>query len=467
MKARDLGELAIRNLREAALRNSLTTLGIAVGVASLVAMLSLGVGLQELATKRLSNSGLFDTVIVMSKSNLRGFGRPSEPPKRPAMAAGQGSESGPGQTASPTLDEAARQAMQKLPNVVEVYSQIRFPTEVRFAGKPYATMVAGIPESARGNGAFDGVNGSFFSSGNSDETILQSEFAKELSEQPSSLIGKELVLRYAERQALGGESGAAESPSAGDSSGASGGFSIVPREKKLRIIGIVDTEPAAGFGGLGSGRVLIPLQVAETLRAAQLNDLRDVVRGTNGKTTYASLTVRAKSPAQVEKIESAIKDMGFSTFSLLDATRNLRIFFTIFDLLLAIFGSLALAVSTLGIVNTLVMAILERRREIGVLKALGAADRDVKQLFFAEAGVMGLMGGIFGVGMGWIIGRAVTWGTNVYLQRQNLPPAHVFSVPLWLIFGGIAFSIVVSLVAGLYPASRAARLNPVEALRYE
>ena len=68
MKARDLGELALRNLREALLRNSLTTLGIAVGVASLVAMLSLGVGLQELATKRLSNSGLFDTVIVMSKS---------------------------------------------------------------------------------------------------------------------------------------------------------------------------------------------------------------------------------------------------------------------------------------------------------------------------------------------------------------------------------------------------------------
>ncbi len=89
MKARDLGELALRNLREALLRNSLTTLGIAVGVASLVAMLSLGVGLQELATKRLSNSGLFDTIIVMSKSGLRGFGRPSEPPRRVAAGSDQ------------------------------------------------------------------------------------------------------------------------------------------------------------------------------------------------------------------------------------------------------------------------------------------------------------------------------------------------------------------------------------------
>ncbi len=468
MKTRDLGELALRNLREALLRNSLTTLGIAVGVASLVAMLSLGVGLQELATKRLSNSGLFDTVIVMSRSGLRGFGRPSEPPRRAAAGSDQSSEQDHAPRVSPPLDDAAREAMQKLANVVEVYPQIRFPTEVRFAGKPYATMVAGIPESARGNGAFDGINGNFFSGGNADEAILQSEFAKDLSEQPSSLIGKDLLLRYAERQALGTQAAGTSSSSGTENvDNGSGGFSVVPREKNLRIVGIVDTEPAAGFGGIGSGRVLIPLAVAETLRAAQLNDLRDVVRGANGKTTYASLTVRAKSPSQVEKIESAIKDMGFSTFSLLDATRNLRIFFTIFDSLLGIFGSLALAVSTLGIVNTLVMAILERRREIGVLKALGAADRDVKQLFFAEAGVMGLMGGIFGVGMGWLIGRAVTWGTNVYLHRQNLPPAHVFSVPVWLIFGGIVFSVVVSLVAGLYPASRAARLNPVEALRYE
>src|SRR5579864_8776629 len=76
MKAGDLGELALRNLREALLRNSLTTLGIAVGVASLVAMVSLGVGLQELASKRLSSSGLFDAVFVSPKMNDRGFGRP-------------------------------------------------------------------------------------------------------------------------------------------------------------------------------------------------------------------------------------------------------------------------------------------------------------------------------------------------------------------------------------------------------
>ncbi len=441
-------ELAVRNLREAILRNSLTTLGVAVGVASLVAMLSLGVGLQQLASSRLSKSGLFDSIFVTAKTNLRGPGagppatRAASPKARP-------------------LDDDARTALAKLPDVIEVYPQIRFFTEVRFEGKPFATVVAGMPESSKQSGSFDGMQGSFFSSPNADEAILQNEFAKELNPQTKDLIGKDLVLRYAERQSLVSESaGAAQN---------SGGFSVVPKEKHLRIIGVVETEPASGFGGFGSGRLLIPLPVAETLRAAQVNDLRDVLRGSSpsDKPAYASLSVRVKSPALVDATEKKIKDLGFSAFSLLDASKSLRIFFSVFDLLLGIFGSLALAVATLGIVNTLVMAILERRREIGVLKALGAADGDVKQLFFVEAGVMGLSGGVLGVLLGWLIGQALTLATNIYLKRQDLPGVQISSVPLWLIAGAIGFAVFVSLIAGLYPASRAAKLNPVDALRYE
>jgi putative ABC transport system permease protein len=453
MKAGDLGELALRNLREAVLRSSLTTLGVAVGVASLVAWLSLGIGLQALATKRLSNSGLFDTVIVTQRR------APQSMRRGPA-------ESSPAKNARP-LDDDAKQEFERLPNVVEVYSQVRFPTEVRYDGNPYSTIIAGIPASARGNGSFDGIQGSFFSGPAADEAILQIEFAKDLSPQPSNLIGKDLIVRYAEREALPPQAAASGAGGANAEDAAAGGFSIVPRERKLRIVGIIETEPAAGFGGFGSGRLLIPLEVAASLRAAQVNDLRDAVRATNGKPAYASLTVRAKSASLVDGIEAAIKNMGFGTFSLQDATKSLQVFFRIFDMLLFIFGSLALAVATLGIINTLVMAILERRREIGILKALGAADRDVKQLFFVEASVMGFFGGVLGVGFGWLVGRAVTFGINVYLKRQSLPPTDVFSVPWWLVLLAIVLAVLVSLAAGLYPASRAARLNPVEALRYE
>jgi putative ABC transport system permease protein len=455
MKAGDLCELALRNLREAVLRSSLTTLGVAVGVASLVAWLSLGVGLQALATKRLSNSGLFDTVIVTQKRSQRNMRRP------PAEATPE--------VGARVLDEEAKKEFERLPNVVEVYSQVRFPTEVRYNGAPYSTIVAGIPASAKGNGSFDTIQGSFFSGPNADEAILQVELAKDLagSAQPMSLIGQDLVVRYAERQALSAQAGAGDSSGGEGNDANAGGFSIIPREKKLHIVGIVETEPAAGFGGFGSGRLLIPLDVAASLRAAQINDLRDAVRATSGRPVYASLTVRAKSPSLVQGIEDTIKNMGFGTFSLLDATKSLQVFFKIFDMLLFIFGSLALAVATLGIVNTLVMAILERRREIGILKALGAADRDVKQLFFVEAGVMGLLGGILGVAFGWVVGRAVTIGTNLYLKRQSLPATDVFAVSWWLVLLAILLAVGVSLVAGLYPASRAAKLNPVEALRYE
>ena len=452
MKIRDLTELAARNLREALLRNALTTLGIGVGIASLVAMLSLGIGLQRLATQRLERSGLFNAIFVRPKSDLRNFGGPQKqtPPEK-----------------SPELDGGARQAMTRLADVIAVYPQVRFLTEIRYDGNSYPTSVAGIPETDRGEGAFDDMQGRFFSGPRADEAILQTGFAQRLARPPESLVGKQIAVRYARREPLpaaGGKAGPGSSANAQNSVGA--GFSVVLQETRLKIVGIVKTDPE-GFGGFGRGQLFVPLEVAEQLHATQITDLRQVLRGPNPEPTYATLTVRVTGPTKVPAAEGAIRKMGFETFSLLDTTRSLRLFFTVFDLLLGIFGGLALVVATLGIVNTLVMAILERRREIGVLKALGAADRDVRQLFFSEAAVMGLVGGVFGTGLGWAIGRALTIGTDIYLKRKNLPGVDISFVPWWLALGAVAFAVVVSLAAGIYPASRAARLNPVEALKYE
>jgi putative ABC transport system permease protein len=101
------------------------------------------------------------------------------------------------------------------------------------------------------------------------------------------------------------------------------------------------------------------------------------------------------------------------------------------------------------------------------MKALGASDGDIKLLFFAEAGAMGLLGGVVGVGLGWTIGSIINLGTNVFLKRQHFPPEQIWFLPWWLVAGSIAFALIVSLLSGLYPASRAAKLDPVQALRYE
>jgi len=454
VKTRDLGELAVRNLREAVLRNSLTTLGVAVGVASLVAMVSLGVGLQTLASQRLTRSGLFDAVFVTSQRNFPGARRPQSADATPKKEAR-------------ILDEDTRAQLAKLANVTEVYPQVRFVTEVRYAGKNPTTTVLGLPDSSKSSGAFEGITGAYFSSPTADEAILQIEFAKELADQPATLVGKDLVLRYAERAALSKNTAGNSSLLDSLMGAANPGISIVPREKTLRIVGIIESDPSAGIGGFGGGRVFLPLETAERLHVAQPGDLQTFLNGDAAKPSYVALTVRVRSPKEVPQVEAAIKQLGFSTFSLLDATKGLQVVFRVFDLFLGLFGSLALTVASLGIINTLVMAILERRREIGILKALGATDRDVRSLFFAEAGAMGLFGGFFGVALGWLIGQALNWGTAIYLHRQDLPGVKISYVPWWLALFAVGVAIVVSLMAGLYPAARAARLNPVEALRYE
>ena len=159
----------------------------------------------------------------------------------------------------------------------------------------------------------------------------------------------------------------------------------------------------------------------------QPTDLREISRAASDQPVYSSVSVRVKDPAQVQVVENAIKKMGFGTFSILDASRGLQQVFKVLYAFLGIFGSLALIVSSIGIVNTLVMAILERRREIGIMKAIGASDSDVKKLFFAEAGAMGILGGLVGVALGWAIGQVINFGTNIYLKSQSFPPEHFWA----------------------------------------
>jgi putative ABC transport system permease protein len=465
MKINDLTELAVRNLRESVLRNSLTTIGISVGVASLVAMLSLGIGLQQLASRRLVKSGLFDTIVVTSRRDLRNFGREEQ-------------RSGPAPGESRILDEAARHEIEKLPNVLEAHPDIRFITELRYQDKPHLTMIAALPPSAKSNDAFDGIPGGFFSSDAAPEVIVQKTFAEELlgktppagadetkaADFSAPLLGKELIMRYAQRETTPADGTVSGEDRQNNLAGTA--YSVVSRELKLKIVGISDLDPET-MRGPTRARVFLPIKLAESLHVMQPTDLREISRPVTDQPVYSSLSVRVKNPTRVQPVEDAIKKLGFTTFSILDATRSLRQFFAVLDLFLGIFGSLALAVASIGIVNTLVMAILERRREIGIMKAIGASDADVKKLFFAEAGAMGILGGFVGVALGWAIGQAINFGTNIYLKRQDMPPEHFWAVPWWLVAGAIVFAFVVSLLSGLYPAGRAARLDPVQALRYE
>ena len=116
---------------------------------------------------------------------------------------------------------------------------------------------------------------------------------------------------------------------------------------------------------------------------------------------------------------------------------------------------------------TMVMSILERTREIGIMKAIGGSEKEIKLIFFVEAGFIGTLGAIFGLILGWLVTRIANQIVNAKLIPQDELPVDLFYFPLWLLLGATAFSILISLAAGLYPAIRAARIDPVKALRHD
>jgi putative ABC transport system permease protein len=142
--------------------------------------------------------------------------------------------------------------------------------------------------------------------------------------------------------------------------------------------------------------------------------------------------------------------------------------FLIIDSVLGLLGGISLLVASFGIANTMIMSILERTREIGIMKAIGAEDREIKLIFFFEAAVIGLTGGIIGCLAAWgIDALANRLAYRFILKPQGASFVDFFSLPPWLWLGAILFALGVSILAALYPASRAARIDPVRALRHD
>jgi putative ABC transport system permease protein len=136
-------------------------------------------------------------------------------------------------------------------------------------------------------------------------------------------------------------------------------------------------------------------------------------------------------------------------------------------MVLAAVGMIAIFVAALGIVNTMMMSILERYSEIGIMKAVGASRGDIKRIFFVESSAIGFLGGVFGLGLGWAVSRIINRVVNYFLAKQGIPFIEYFRFPWWLGLGAVAFAVLVSLVAGILPAMRAAKVDPVVALRHE
>ena len=448
MTLRDTLDLAFRNLGEAKLRTSLTTLGVSIGIASLSGMVSLGVGLQDQFVSRLTRSGLFDSITVLNAQDVpggfarlggagrQGFGR--------GRGGGRSQVSVPGDAKPREYTDDTVKDLASLPHVRDVFPNVRVFLQMKYNGEQEGFAAAGVPMSAKGEGAFQKISyGTFFPSDTDSTCMLSLDLAKRMSDSdPGSLVGQTVTLQHA-------SPGAAAAAVAG----ALNGVAPKPEEASCRIVGIVERETGPGGIGVQVTPVMLPLGLAKTM--------------TMRANAYQSLTVRVAGAQYTQDVEDEIKKKGMSAFSVNDALQGAKRAFIILDLVLSLIGSIALAVSSLGIVNTMVMSILERTREIGIMKAIGASDRDVRLIFLIEASAIGLLGGLAGVALGWVVGRIINIGANIYIQQQGGATGNLFSLPFWLVGGAIGFSIVVSLLAGSYPAGRAAKLDPIQALRHD
>jgi hypothetical protein len=183
---------------------------------------------------------------------------------------------------------------------------------------------------------------------------------------------------------------------------------------------------------------------------------------------YDTLVVRAVDEKGVPLILETAEGMNLEAQSLATILELANRVLAILQALLGSVGALALLVATLGVANTMMMAIYERTREIGILKAVGATNQEVRRLFTADAVLLGLIGGVVGVIFGTLLGRLVDWAGHQYLASEGVTGIGQMSiVPPWLAIGALVFAGFIGVVGGIYPATRAARLDPVEALRHE
>src|SRR5687767_10520875 len=472
----DILHLALRNLRQAKLRATLTTMGVIVGVSVIVTMVSFGLGLQSNMLERFKALDLFNEIQVFGRglSSLIGANRqgPRDEGDRSTRRE---------RNATRILDEAGIKEIAAIPGVMYVEPSVAFGAFVRTNDKVLTQTVGGtnVPNESSRFQHF--AAGRMISSSTADEAVVSERFIRDFGyEKPADAIGKTLELLAP--------------PSENEEEEETPNFFGIPLDdpgldesnavevRRFTITGVLgELKEGAGQGGLRGmmpgARVYVPLNVAHKWNLTHRGPMSQVAlalarqqgnlaEGQNEG--YDAAVVRVTDPVHLTEVRAKISELGFGSFSIVDELDQIRIVFLIIDSVLGLLGGISLLVASFGIANTMIMSILERTREIGIMKAIGAEDREIKLIFFVEAAVIGLTGGVIGTLVAWgVDGLANRLAYRFILKPQGASYVDFFSLPIWLSLGAILFALSVSILAALYPAARAARIDPVKALRHD
>jgi putative ABC transport system permease protein len=431
MRRLDLARLALHGVRRARLRFVLTCLGVTIATGAIVSMVAFALGIQVRAEAPFEQMGLLNIVEVRARD------------------LGDADENRP-----PVIDELALRRFEALPDVELAFADFRArDLEIVADGDPEEVSALALPREIGLLGIVDDLllAGRYFDAGDGAEVLLSQRLTAELGfTTPEEAIDAVVKIRAAGLQASG-----------------DGSFEFRREVLPATVVGVYSAPP---FGPRFISRgMLLPLDLMRRVPGATTTAaLRALEAGEEGGEVFDRAFVRVRNVARVGEVAGALGAMGYRTETFVERLDDMRAFFLLLDTLLAAIGTVALVVAGLGIVNTMLMAVLERTREIGVHKALGATDGDVRWMFLVEAAAIGATGGLGGLALGWAVSTALELGVNAYARSEGVAAdVLAFSFPLWLLAGAFAFAVSISVIAGVIPATRAARVDPIHALRGE
>ncbi|NLI53478.1 MAG: ABC transporter permease [Clostridiales bacterium] len=437
MRISDILSTAFLNLWRRKMRAFLTVLGMVIGVASIVVMVSLGIGIRQATVESFAGTGSLTTIRVSSWSYVS-------------------SGNGGGSSRQKELNKKAISEFKRISGVeavmplVETYGMIKsgnYATDASILGvtKEQAeqfgiTLSQGTMPGSGGSTTYEIALGAWTLQNFYDPDTYRQAIDKNGNPKVTTDSRMQLTFDYRNiyRQALI----AMDNDDSGEEQTPLGSF------YKLRVTGIMDQDN-------NDFSYYCIMDATQLEKLAKAN--KDFTNFESG--SYNTVLVKVSNIEDVKPVKTAITEMGYGTYSLQDAVEMAEESTKNVQYLLGAIGGVALLVAAIGIMNTMMMSIFERTKEIGIIKVLGCRMDNIAGLFLAESAYIGFFGGALGLGL--------SFGISVLLNQLLASSGLRSIIPAYLAFGAVGFSIIVALAAGMYPAIRAMKLSPLAAIRNE